>query len=431
MSSSSSPISKNSSAAVDLGPPLSKPGPAPAPAPSNGALAAVLLTVFVNMMGLSIIFPLLPLWAQKFGAGPDEVGLLVSIFAVGQFLFAFVWGWVSDHWGRRPVILLALVGTLASFLLMVFTDSLLWLFIARAIAGAMGGSFGVAQAYVTDVTAPENRARAMGWFSAAFSLGFVLGPAIGGLLAGSDAANPDFRSPFIAGAAISAVALVLGLVFLREPAAHGEDELPHSFLGHLKSVAGAFANREVALPIMLLTILSFVLGGVEASFALWTERQYQWGPRENGFLFAYIGLVLVIVQGGLVGRATAWLGERRLILAAGLAAAIGMALFPLAIEVWVMIVGSGLLAAGIGFAEPALNSILSHAVPARRRGAVMGAAASSRGLGMIFGPTLAGLAFVAYGRHAPFVAGAVVLTVGLILVAGLRPRAAPDSAENR
>ena len=398
-------------------------------APSNGALAAVLLTVFVNMMGLSIIFPLLPLWAQKFGARPDEVGLLVSTFAVGQFIFAFVWGWVSDHWGRRPVILLALAGTLGSFLLMVFTESLMWLFVARAVAGAMGGSFGVAQAYVTDVTAPEKRARAMGWFAGAFSLGFVLGPAIGGLLAGADAANPDFRSPFIAGASISAVALLLGLVFLREPALHGEDELPHSFFGHLKSVAGAFTSREVALPILLLTLLSFVLGGVEASFALWTDRQYQWGPRENGFLFAYIGIVLVIVQGALVGRVTVWLGEKRLILAAGLAAALGMALFPLAGEVWVLIIGSGLLAAGIGFAEPALNAVLSHAVPAKRRGAVMGAAASSRGFGMIFGPTLAGLAFVAYGRHAPFVAGAVVLALGLILVTGLKPRAAPASAE--
>ncbi|MHA1536301.1 MAG: MFS transporter [Alphaproteobacteria bacterium] len=406
---------------------MSAPGTAPATSPSNGALAAVLLTVFVNMMGLSIVFPLLPLWAQKFGAGPADVGLLVSIFAVGQFIFAFVWGWVSDHWGRRPVILLALVGTLGSFLLMVFTDSLLWLFVARAIAGAMGGSFGVAQAYVTDVTAPEHRARAMGWFAGAFSLGFILGPAIGGLLAGADAANPDFRSPFIAGAAISGVALVLGLVFLREPELHGEDELPHSFFGHLRSVAGAFANREVALPIALLTLLSFVLGGVEASFALWAERQYQWGPRENGFLFAYIGIVLVIVQGALVGRVTAWLGEKRLILAAGLAAAVGMALFPVASEVWIMIVGAGLLAAGIGFAEPALNAILSHAVPAKRRGAVMGAAASSRGFGMIFGPTLAGLIFVAQGRHAPFIAGAIVLSFGLILVMGLRPRAALDS----
>lgn len=406
---------------------MTKPGVAHAIAPSNGALAAVLLTVFVNMMGLSIIFPLLPLWAQKFGAGPDDVGLLVSTFAVGQFIFAFVWGWISDHWGRRPVILLALVGTLGSFLLMVFTESLLWLFVARAIAGAMGGSFGVAQAYVTDVTAPEKRARAMGWFAGAFSLGFILGPAIGGLLAGADAANPDFRSPFIAGAVISGTALLLGLVFLREPPLHGEDELPHSFFGHLKSVAAAFTNREVALPILLLTILSFVLGGVEASFALWTDRQYQWGPRENGFLFAYIGIVLVIVQGGLVGRATAWLGERRLVLAAGLAAALGLALFPVAGEIWVLIVASGLLAAGIGFAEPALNAILSHAVPAKRRGAVMGAAASSRGFGMIFGPTLAGLVFVAQGRHAPFVGGAIVLMLGLFLVIGLKPRADPDS----
>ena len=391
--------------------------------PSNGALAAVLLTVFVNMMGLSIVFPLLPLWAQKFGAGPEDVGLLVSTFAVGQFAFAFVWGWVSDHWGRRPVILLALAGTVASFILMVFTDSLLWLFIARAVAGAMGGSFGVAQAYVTDVTAPEQRARAMGWFAGAFSLGFILGPAIGGLLAGADAANPDFRSPFIAGAIISGAALLLGLIFLREPVLHGADELPHSFLGHMKAVVGAFGNRDVALPILLLTLLSFVLGGVEASFALWTDRQYQWGPRENGFLFAYIGVVLVIVQGLLVGRVTSWLGEKRLILAAGLAAAIGMALFPVARDVWVMVVAAGLLAAGIGFAEPTLNAVLSHAVTAKQRGTVMGAAASSRGLGMVFGPTLAGLIFVAQGRHAPFVAGAIVLCLGTILVLRLKPRA--------
>lgn len=391
---------------------------------NRGALAAVLLTVFVNMMGLSIVFPILPLWAVKFGAGADEVGLLVSTFAVGQVAFAFVWGWMSDHWGRRPVILLSVAGTIGSFVIMVFADTLMMLFAARLLAGAMGAAYGVAQAYVADVAAPEKRASAMGWFAAAFSLGFILGPVVGGLLAGADPANPDFRTPFVAAAAISGVALLLGLVTLREPERHSADELPHDLAQQMQSLRGAFATRAVALPIVLLMLMSFVLGGVEATFALWTKAQYGWGPRENGFLFAYVGVLLVIVQGALVGRMSRFMGERWLVLAAGLVGAVGMALFPIAREVWVIVIASGLLAVGIGFAEPALNSLLAHGASPERRGAVMGAAASNRGIGLVFGPSLAGLMFATYGHHSPYVAGAVILALGVTLVLALRAPAA-------
>ena len=394
----------------------------------TGALIVVLLTVFVSMMALSIVFPILPLWAEKFGAGPEDVGYLVSIFAVGQVVFAFVWGWISDHWGRRPVMLLSLFGTIVSFIVLIYADSLLFLFVARALAGAMGGAYGVAQAYVTDVSPPEHRARAMGWFAAAFALGFILGPALGGLLAGADPANPDVEAPFWVAAGVSAVAFMLGLFLLREPERHSEDELPHGVTSHFRALVAVFADRAVAVPIVMLSLMSFVLGGVEATFALWTERQYGWGASQNGLLFAFVGVILVIVQGALVGRFIAWLGERRLIVLAGLIGSAGLAAFPLADQVWIIFVASGFLAAGIGFAEPALNTLLAAGATAARRGVVMGAAASNRGIGLVIGPALAGLAFQFQGRHAPFIAGAAVLLAGVTLAAFLRsPERQPAS----
>ncbi len=388
----------------------------------RGALAVVVLTVLVDMVGFGIIIPFLPFWAERFGAAPDLVTLLVSTFSATQFLCAFVWGWVSDRWGRKPVLLISLAGSVLSFAWLAFADSLWMLFAARAVAGAMGASGGVAQAYVADITPGEGRARGMALLGAAFGIGFILGPALGGVLAGGDPQNPDFRTPFLAGAAVSFVAFVLGIVFLREPARRAEPAVPDGIRGQLRAFASLMALPGVARPVIIATILAFVMGGVQATFALWTERQFDWGPRENGYIFAYIGALLVGVQAGLVGRLTRRFGETPLVVAAILTTMIGIGAFPLATDLGTLLVVAGLFSIGIGIANPTLSSLTSRAAPAERQGAVLGAAQSCQSLARVVGPAIAGVLFAAISHHAPYVAGAVILAAVLVLALRMNAR---------
>lgn len=394
--------------------------------PPRGALAVLLLTVFVDMVGFGVVIPLMPFWAEHFGASPFTVTLLMSIYAAMQFAFSVVWGWVSDRIGRKPVLLVSLAGTVVSSLWMGFAGALWALFAARAMAGAMGASINVAQAYIADMTAPEDRARYMGYLGAAFGLGFILGPAIGGLVAGPDAAEPDLRSPFFVGAAISAAAFCMGVVLLREPARHRPPERPRGFGAQARAFAVAMRHPGVLLPIAILAAMGFVLSGVEATLALWTERQYGWGPRANGILFAYIGVILVLAQAGLVGPASRRFGDRTTVFAGIALMGASYFLMPVAAEPWMLYVAMTLLPLGYGLGHPALNGLISRNAPADRQGAVLGASQSSQGLVRIVGPGAFGRLFEDLGRHAPYVAGGALLAAMLLLVARI-PRPAAES----
>ncbi len=400
---------------------------AEAAGPPRGALAVLLLTVFVDMVGFGVVIPLMPFWAEHFGASPFVVTLLMSVYAAMQFVFSVFWGWLSDRVGRKPILLISLAGTMVSSLWMGFAGALWALFAARAMAGAMGASINVAQAYIADLTAREDRSRYMGYLGAAFGLGFIVGPAIGGLVAGPDAADPDLRTPFFVGAAISAVALVMGFVLLREPPRHRPPDRPRGFGAQARAFAVAVREPGVLLPIAILTAMGFVLSGVEATIALWTERQYGWGPQANGILFAYIGVILVVAQGGLVGPASRIFGDRATVFAGVALMGASYLLMPVAAEPWMLFVAMTLLPLGYGLGNPALNGLISRNAPADRQGAVLGASQSSQGLVRIVGPGSFGRLFEDLGRHAPYVAGGALLVAMLLLVARI-PRPAGAKA---
>lgn len=392
----------------------------PARSDQRGVLAVLWLTVFIDMFGFGIIIPFLPFWAERFGASPLEVTLLMTAFASMQFVFAFVWGWVSDRWGRKPVLLVSLMGSVVSFTVLAFADSLWVLFVARALAGIMGGSIGVAQAYVADVTPKERRAHFMGLLGAAFGFGFMLGPAVGGMLAGGDAANPDFRTPFLAGAALSAFAFLLGLAFLREPRRHAARAPTETPGGQWRAFTAVAVRPAVLLPVAASAALALVMSGIASTFPLWTERQFHWGPRENGYLFSYIGIVMVVVQAGLVGRVARRVGEARLAVAALATVGLGAAAFPFADLLPVLgaaALTAGLVAVGQSFANPVLTSLVSQGAPAHQQGAVLGAAQSAQSLARVFGPAFAGALFGAYGRHSPFIVEAAIM--GLTVIAAI------------
>lgn len=399
--------------------------------PHRGALAVLLLTIFIEMMGFGLIIPFLPFWAERFGASPDLVALLMSTYAICQLVSAFGWGWASDRVGRKAIILASLVGTVAAYVWLAEASALWMLFAARALNGSMGGTIPVAQAYIADITPPEQRARGIGLLGAAMGCGFIMGPALGAILAGGDADAPKFELSFLVAAGITSVAFLMGLVLLRNPPRAMAEAVPGGIRARLKAIGTVLAMPAVAAPIAANVLLSFVMSGVESTFVLWTERQFGWGPRNNGYLFAFIGLTLILSQGVLVGRLTQRMGEARVAVLGAAVLGAGLALSPLAAilvpdhALPLVVLGSMLLASGIGIGQPALHALTSRNAPADRQGAVLGAGQSCQSFARILGPAFAGLLFAHVGRHAPYLTGAAIMAVAVALAlrfAPLRPR---------
>src|SRR5882672_11395357 len=255
-------------------------------------MAVLFFIVFIDLVGFGIVIPLLPFYAEHFGASPDRVTLVMASYSLAQFFFAPVWGRLSDRFGRRPILLVSLVFSVASVFLLGIADALWMLYAARLLAGAGAGNIAAAQAYVADVTPPEGRAKGMGLIGAAFGLGFTVGPAIGGLIAGT-------------------------LIFLRESLTADRHARPRPSRWRLAQDAfGRPALRQLLL-LLFITLVAFA--GMETTFALWAEGAFGWGPRQVGGIFFFVGIVLILVQGGLIGRLTKRFGEARLLLAGSLA----------------------------------------------------------------------------------------------------------------
>ncbi len=396
----------------------------------KGALATLLLVAFIDMAGFGVIIPFLPFWAEKFGATPDLVTLLMAGYAAMQFLLAPAWGWASDRWGRKPVLLISVLGSVLSFVWLAFASTLWMLFAARILAGAMGANIAVAQAYIADVTPAEGRARGMGLLGAAFGVGFITGPAVGALLAGPDPANPDFQTPFLAGAAVSAVSFLLCLVFLREPPRHRVEAAKGlTPRARLKAFGAVLGHPAVSLPILILALAAFVMGGVEATFALWAERQLAWGPRQTGYFLAYIGVCIALAQGGAVGAMVRRFGEERVAQFGFLSFVLGLGLIPFSETLPLVLLCGFLIAFGVGLVQPALNGLVSRNAPADIQGSVMGATQSAQSLARIFGPAVAGVLFAQFGHHSPYVVGAAISVLALLLSVRVRRLAPAERPE--
>lgn len=373
----------------------------------------LLLTVFIDMVGFGIIIPLTPFWAERFGASPAVVTLLFATYSAFALVFSFVWGWLSDRWGRKPVLILALMGSVMSFTWLGLADALWMLFAARALGGIFGANIAVAHAYIADVTPPEDRAKGMGMMGAAFGLGFVLGPAIGGLLAGPDPADPDFRTPFFVAAGVSFIAVVVGMVFLREPERHADTSIPRGVIERFRGFAAVMSHPRIAWPIAVIVMMAFVMAGLESTLALWTERAHHWGPRETGYFFAYIGVLLVLVQGGLVRVAVKYFDEATCAPVAIVAMTIGIGMIPWCDTIWLVYLSGALIALGYGLGNPMLNALISKGAPGDIQGAVLGASQSAQSLCRILGPITAGALFSTFGRDMPYYVGGAILVAAI------------------
>jgi multidrug resistance protein len=379
-------------------------------------LVIIFITVFIDLLGFGIIIPLLPFYAESFGANAFTVGLLGTSFSAMQFLFAPLWGRLSDRIGRRPIILVGLLGSCASYMVLALAQSLTLVFLARIVGGIAGANVATAQAYIADVTTPENRAKGMGLVGAAFGLGFIFGPAIGGILSHLGPSAPMWFASALCGANRAAACFLL-------PESRRRTALRPA-LGRLDAFRRALEDRRLLLLLALYFIVTAAFSSFVATFALFSERRFGYTVATIGYVFAFIGCMLALVQGVLVGRAVTLVGEARLIPIAIGIIGIGIGLVPFACSVPALLVAVGTLAVGMGFNGPALSSMVSRLTHADDQGGMLGLAASLASLGRVIGPAWGGYLFDTMGITSPYVSASAIMFVAVgVAIASLRSRA--------
>jgi DHA1 family tetracycline resistance protein-like MFS transporter len=374
-------------------------------------LAFIFLTVLLDLLGVGILVPVIPYIVAEFRTDALTVGLLSLTFAAAQFLAAPVLGALSDRHGRRVVLILSVLGTGAGYLLFGVAQTLWLLYLARLIDGFTGGNVSTAQAYIADVSAPEDRAKNFGLIGAAFGLGFMLGPAIGGILS-----HWSLRAPAFAALGLSLVTATMGYLVLPEslPVARRKRtpfrlaEL-HPF-GHLGE---AIRRPGVGRIFLAFFAISFAMAGLQSNYAVFTREQFGLSPEGTAWLFTMVGVVSVVVQGGLLRRIPT-AGHERAITMGGLTLmAAGFAATAFVPTVAWLYPATGVLALGHALAGPMLTSEVSRSVSGEEQGWVLGAMQSVASLTRILGPVWAGLAFDHVSHGAPYWTGALWVLAGL------------------
>ncbi len=398
----------------------------------NSPLTTVILTVFIDLLGFGIVIPLLPVYSKVYGASELQLGLLFASFSAMQFLFAPVWGAISDRFGRRPVLIGGLFGTCASYLLFAFADSLGALFAARILAGFFGANISTAQAYIADVTEPKDRAKGMGLIGAAFGLGFTFGPLVGGELVAFSQSTPGF---FAAG--LSFVAGAYGFLRLREPE-QKDSKNSRRFGGNtFKRVA---TDPRLCVPLLLYFLALLAFSGFETMFIRYglvrfpdvfglsdsvatasVDQVLAAAPLAGRYLF-FIGLIAALIQGGLIRKLVPRFGETRLIILGPLLLGLSLAIIGLAPTWSVVLIGCLVMPFGFGLNNPSLNSLISRAAPDDQQGAILGLNQSLGSLARVVGPLLAGALFTGLDPSAPFLAGAGILFIAAAMAIQYRRR---------
>ena len=386
-------------------------------------MPVLFLIVFVDLVGFGLVIPLLPFYAERYSATPEQVTTLLAVFSLMQMLASPLWGRLSDRIGRRPVLMVSLAASALSYVWLGFADALWMLFVARAFSGACAGNIAAAQAYIADVTPPEKRARGMGMIGAAFGLGFIIGPAVGGIVAGNDPATADLRTPGLIAAGLSVVAL-LGVIFLlKESLSAPADDAPRR--SRIALLVEALGRPVLSRLLVIFFLVTIAFAGMESTFAMWAMRQFGWGPEQVGYVFTFVGVLSAVMQGGLIGPLTRRFGEERLMTAGLVLIGLGLLLLPFARSVPALGVATAALALGMGAMQPSLNSLISRRAGKDEQGGVLGVAQSVGSLSRVLGPVVAGSLFAGLGRSSPFFWGALLVALSLFAAARL-PRTAPD-----
>jgi MFS family permease len=386
-------------------------GKDPAKYKMNMALGLMFLTVFIDLVGFGIILPLLPLYVKQFGANGFTAGLLLMSYSLMQFFCAPMWGRLSDKIGRRPVLLISLAASAVGYTIWGFSTSLAMLFMSRIVAGLGNANLAVAQAYIADVTPEENRAQGMGMIGAAFGLGFVLGPAIAGLVI-NFGVQPNMLGYIAAG--FSVIDLIFTAICLPEPdnrkgKAHDVFSLGAQFFFN------TIADRKFSLSLFIIFISTFAFANMETTLVLLTSQYYNFTMAQNSYLFAGLGLVMVVIQGGLIRQLSKKYPDAQLVSVGTALIAVGLVLTPITHNFVVLCVALIILATGSGINNPSNSSLLSKLAPSDETGGVMGIGQSMSTLGRILGPVVGGFLFDTMGAGSPYWLGAAVMATACAL----------------
>jgi multidrug resistance protein len=382
----------------------------------SGARLVLFLTVFFDLLGFGIVIPFLPMYAGRLGIGAAGVGLLLAIYSLMQLVCAPILGRISDRIGRRPIIMLGLAGSSLGYLIYGTADTFASLLASRALHGMCAATVPTAQAYVADTTSEAERTKGMGMIGAAFGLGFVLGPALGGMLG-----HASLRTPVFIASALTFANLLFA--YLRLPESHRpEPGLRLDFAriaAPLVTLPRDISRHRLARLFTVAFLVTFALAALEATFALMIPVVYGYGAFGVGALLALAGLVQALAQGYLVGRLAAKFGEARL-LPVGLAAlAVGLAPLASAGSRALMAMLLALLSLGYGLSSPSISSLISRRTARHLQGEVLGVNQSALSLARIFGPLAGGLVYDWFGPAAPYFGGAGVAVLALVLATAL------------
>ncbi len=377
------------------------------------SLGRLFLAVLLDLIGFGIILPLLPFFASDFGASGFEVGLLVTVYSVIQLVMAPMWGRLSDRIGRRPILIVGLVGSAASYVLFATAGSLSLLFLSRIVGGFGGSTIPVAQAYIADLTPPSKRAGSMGLIGAAFGLGFVIGPALGGILSTISYAAAGFTA-----AGICLVNAVVAAAALPESRHHARGAAPTPRFDLPAALRQAADSTQIRRVLGVYLFLTMAFSTLQPTLSLLADARFSMQAQQAGYLFALLGLVSVIMQGMLVRRLVPRFGERALLRASTVPFAIGLLLVGLSVTQTGLLWGLVLLGIGYGGAIPSVLGLLSRTADPERQGAALGLGQSVGSSARILGPTVAGGLFDV-GVPLPYVVAAGLVVLGLAATAGL------------
>jgi multidrug resistance protein len=372
-------------------------------------LFVIFLTIFVNLVGFGIIVPLLPFYAETFGASPIVVGLLFAVFSLCQLVAAPVLGDLSDRYGRRPILILSLAGTVVSFVMMALAQSLTMLFVARIVDGLSGGNISTARAYVADVTEPKDRARAYGLIGAAFGLGFILGPAISGVLS-----HISYTAPIWAAAGITLVATAMAWVWLPETVhrTHAGTGMP------FRNLAATMRRPGLRRVLVIDFAYWFAFAVFQTTFALFAAARFGFDAPQTGYFFAAFAVLGAIVQGMLIRPIVNRLGDKPTFMIGLVCAAIGLVASTLTHSPALFALSLVPLALGIGFGHPTMSSLVSRAARDDEQGRVQGAASAVESLGRTIGPVWGSAALQRFGEGMPYWSAAGFLMMTLLISVG-------------
>jgi len=369
----------------------------------------------IDILGFGILIPLVPYMADRFGVTPALITPILGIYSLCQLIAAPLWGRLSDRFGRRPILISSLAGACVSYLLLGIAQSVAGLVVARALAGFMAGNIAAAFAYASDISTPAQRAKSMGMVGAAIGIGFMLGPAIGGLLAGDNIQTANFLRPAVLSAALSLVAIALVFFVLRESHVAEQRTKAGSVrrAGALSLLLRRPALRAIAAASFLVTCSQSIF---ESIFAIWALRKFGFGPRTVGLVLFGLAFIAVGVQGGLVRVLVPRLGEARLAIYGVASYVAGLATVAAAGGLTLSLIGLALCGVGGGAFIPCASALASKQADARERGAVMGTYQVGASLARALVPLASGAIYASFGPSAPFLAGAAVTAPAAWLV---------------